>query len=111
MARILFIDDEPAIRMIVRLVLGQDRHTVEMAKDGHDGLLLFSERRDWDLVLLDDRMPGIDGLEVLSSIKRHDARARVVMLSAFESFDLTARALEAGAVDVLRKPFSAVGLR
>ena len=66
MARILIVDDENNIRMMVRLALQHVGHTVETAADGAEGLQKFGNGSNFDLVLLDQRMPGLEGLDVSS---------------------------------------------
>jgi CheY-like chemotaxis protein len=111
MARILLIDDEANVRLMIRLALQHVGHTVETAADGPDGLAKFGEGTGWDLTLLDQRMPGMEGLEVLREIRRRAPEAKVIMITAFGTIDLAAEAREAGATDFLRKPFTADILR
>ncbi|MBV9851296.1 MAG: response regulator [Armatimonadetes bacterium] len=110
MARILLIDDEANIRMMVRLALEQSKHTVEMAADGPEGLEKFGDG-GWDLVLLDQRMPGMEGLDVLREMRRRAPQARVILITAFGTVDLVLDAQQAGATDFLRKPFTIQALR
>ena len=95
---------------MVRLALQAASHEVETASDGLEGLEKFAQN-DFDLVLLDQRMPGMDGLEVLRAIRRRDSAARVIMITAFGTIDLATEAIKAGAVDFLRKPFTTDVLR
>lgn len=111
MAHILVIDDESNIRMMVRLALQHVGHTVETATDGAEGLDKFGEGAGWDITLLDHRMPGLSGIEVLREMRRRDPTARVIMITAFGTIDLAAEAMKAGATDFLRKPFTADMLR
>ena len=111
MARILLIDDEANIRMMVKMALEQKKHSVETAADGPDGLIKFGTGTGWDLVLLDHRMPGMDGIDVLHELRRRDPKCRVVMITAFGTFQLARTAIEAGATDFLRKPFTIETLR
>ncbi len=111
MARILVIDDENNIRMMVRLALKYVRHEVGLASDGVEGLETFYDGKRWDLVLLDQRMPGMEGLDVLREIRKRDPLARVIMITAFGTIDLAVDAMKAGATDFLRKPFTAEVLR
>jgi CheY-like chemotaxis protein len=109
--RILVIDDESNIRMMVRLALRHVGHTVETASDGAEGLEKFGDGAEWDLILLDHRMPGLTGLEVLREMRRRDPDARVIVITAFGTIDLATEAMQAGATDFLRKPFTADMLR
>jgi CheY-like chemotaxis protein len=111
MAHILLVDDEHNIRMMVRLALQKDGHTVDTAADGEEGLDKFGSGAGWDLVLLDQRMPGLEGLEVLRQMRYYDPRARVIMATAFGTVDLAVEAMKAGATDFLRKPFTVETLR
>ena len=107
MTRVLIVDDEPDILLMLRMSLEDEGHEVFMAPDGLAGLERLSEHHP-DLVVLDVMMPGIDGVEVCRRIN-HD-RVKVVMLSARDDADTRERALAAGAVAYLTKPFSAIDL-
>ena len=111
MARILVVDDENNIRMMVRLALEQAGHEVRTAADGPTGLAEFGDGSDFDLVLLDQRMPGMEGLEVLREMKARRPEARIVMITAYGTIDLAVDAMKAGATDFLRKPFTTDILR
>jgi len=111
MAKILVVDDENNIRMMVRLALQHAGHTVETASDGFEGLERFGDGGDWDLTLLDQRMPGMNGLEVLGEMRRRNPNARVVMITAFGTVDLATEAMARGATNFLRKPFTTDILR
>jgi DNA-binding response OmpR family regulator len=111
MAKILVIDDESNIRMMIRLALQRDGHIVELAVDGEDGLKMYRKGKEWDLILLDQRMPDKTGLEVLREIRAHDPAVRIVMITAFGTIDLAVDAMKAGATDFLRKPFTVDILR
>lgn len=111
MARILVIDDENNIRMMVRIALEQSGHEVDVAEDGRSGLAKFGDGSQYDLVLLDQRMPGMEGLDVLREMKSLNPSARIVMITAFGTIDLAVDAMKAGATDFLRKPFTTETLR
>ncbi|MCW3050906.1 MAG: Response regulator containing CheY-like receiver,AAA-type ATPase, and DNA-binding domain [Chthonomonadales bacterium] len=111
MANILVIDDENNIRLMVRLTLQHSGHVVQTAADGAEGLEKFGDGGEWDLVLLDQRMPGMDGLAVLREIHKRDVQARVIMATAFGTIDLAVEAMKSGATDFLRKPFTSETLR
>lgn len=111
MAKILVIDDESNIRMMLRLALTHVGHTVELAADGFEGLEKFGEGLGWNLVLLDHRMPGMEGIEVLKELRKRNSHTPVVMITAFGTVDLASEALREGATDFLRKPFTVEVLR
>jgi DNA-binding response OmpR family regulator len=110
-ARILVIDDEANIRMMIRLALEHSGYTVDTAGDGEEGLVKFGDGRLWDLVLLDQRMPGLSGLEVQRGIYERNPDAKLIMITAFGTIDLALEAIQAGASDFLRKPFTTETLR
>jgi CheY-like chemotaxis protein len=109
--RILIIDDEENIRQTMELALEAEGYGVGTAADGPAGLQRFREREGWDLVLLDQRMPGMEGLEVLRRIREIDLSARVVMVTAYGTIELAVDAMRSGATDFLRKPFTPEVLR
>ena len=110
-ARILVIDDEDNLRSMVRLALEASGYDVGEAADGEQGLKLFGDGRGWDCVLLDQRMPGMDGLDTLRHIRQRNPDARIVMLTAYPSIELAVDAMKLGATDFLRKPMTPEVLR
>ena len=109
--RILIIDDEEHIRRMMRLTLEAAGHAVGEAQDGPEGLKLYADGSAWDGVVLDQRMPGMDGLETLRRIKAISPRARVVMATAYASIELAVDAMKLGASDFVRKPMTPETLR
>ncbi|MEY2434368.1 MAG: two-component system, OmpR family, response regulator VicR [Acidimicrobiaceae bacterium] len=107
---VLVVDDDSAIRRVVRTVLEADNFDVVEAADGPAALLLLEaiNGRGPEAVVLDIMMPGIDGIEVCRRID-HD-RVKVVMLSARDDADTRDQAAKAGADAYLTKPFSAIEL-
>jgi DNA-binding response OmpR family regulator len=107
---VLVVDDDSAIRRVVRTVLEADNFEVVEAADGPAALLLLEaiNGRGPEAVVLDIMMPGIDGLEVCRRIDH--GRVKVVMLSARDDADTRDRAAQAGADAYLTKPFSAIEL-
>jgi two-component system alkaline phosphatase synthesis response regulator PhoP len=107
---VLVVDDDSAIRRVVRTVLEADNFEVVEAADGPAALLLLEaiNGRGPEAVVLDIMMPGIAGIEVCRRID-HD-RVKVVMLSARDDADTRDRAAKAGADAYLTKPFSAIEL-
>jgi CheY-like chemotaxis protein len=109
--RILIIDDEEHIRRMMRLALEATGYEVGDAQDGPEGLKLYGEGSNWDGVVLDQRMPGMDGLETLKRIKEINPEARVVMATAYASIELAVDAMKLGATDFVRKPLTPDVLR
>jgi len=107
---VLVVDDDSAIRRVVRTVLEADNFEVVEAADGPAALLLLEaiNGRGPDAVVLDIMMPGIDGIEVCRRID-HSA-VKVVMLSARDDADTRDQAAKAGCDAYLTKPFSAIEL-
>jgi CheY-like chemotaxis protein len=111
MARILVIDDEDNIRKMVRLALEQVGHVVDEAAGGSSGIAKFIRGEDWDVVILDQRMPGMGGVEVLRYLKERSASVHVVFMTAYGTMDLALDVMEGGAASFLRKPFGVDALR
>ena len=109
--RILIIDDEENIRRVMRLALESAGYEVGEASDGARGLEAYKDGSAWDAVLLDQKMPGMDGLETLRHIKERRPGARVVMATAFASIELAVDAMKLGATDFVRKPMTPEVLR
>lgn len=108
---ILIIDDEDHIRSMMRLTLETADYVVGEARDGLDGLKVYGDGSQWDAVVLDQRMPGIDGLETLRRLKAINPQARVVMATAYASIELAVDAMKLGATDFVRKPMTTETLR
>ena len=104
-ARILVIDDEPAIRETMRMTLEYDGHECLTAGSGQEGLTL-AERENPDLVFLDIKMPGLDGLEVLSRLRGMNEALPVVMVSAHGTATTALEAGRLGAFRFIEKPLS-----
>src|ERR1043166_7587006 len=109
--RILIIDDEESIRRVTRLTLQAAGYEVGEAPDGERGLESFGNGSTWDAVLLDQRMPGMDGLEALRHLKERNPAARVIISTAYASIELAVDAMKLGATDFVRKPLTPEALR
>jgi CheY-like chemotaxis protein len=108
---VLVVDDEKNIRLTVVQSLKPLRLEVDTASDGEEALSRLEERR-YDLVLLDLKLPGIDGIEVLKRAKRAKTGAkRFVIITAHGTIDTAIEAMKHGAVDYIQKPFSAKMIR
>ena len=103
--RILVIDDEAAIRDSLRMILEYEQYECLSAASGADGLALIA-REPPDLVMLDIKMPGTNGLEVLAQIRRVDEALPVAMMSGHGSIADAMQATRLGAFDFIEKPFT-----
>ncbi|NHZ46218.1 sigma-54-dependent transcriptional regulator [Nitratidesulfovibrio liaohensis] len=103
MKRLLVIDDEPGHRLMVRAVMEDSGWNVEEAGSGEEGLELLAQDRV-NVVLLDMRMPGMDGQETLARIQEMYPGLPVVMLTAFGTVGSAVVAMKKGAFDYLTKP-------
>lgn len=109
--RILIIDDEEHIRRMMRLTLEAAGYEVGEAPDGLEGLKFYEDGSTWSGVVLDQRMPGMDGLATLQQIKQRDPGACVVMATAYASIELAVDSMKFGASDFVRKPMTPETLR
>jgi DNA-binding response OmpR family regulator len=102
---ILVVEDEQRLAYLLRRVLLEERHTVDVAHDGNTGLdLALSDT--YDVVILDIMLPGIDGIEVCRQIRAERIMAPVLMLTARGSVEDRVTGLNVGADDYLVKPFA-----
>jgi len=101
---VLIVEDEAEIRQSMRLALERAGYHVGEAVDGEDGLAQFGDGTSWAAVLLDQRMPGMDGLETLRQMKARNPTARIIMVTAYGSIELAVDAMKLGATDFVRKP-------
>ncbi len=103
MKTILVIDDEQSIRDSLRMILEYERYEVHFASDGETGLSI-APKTSPDLVLLDVKMPGIDGLEVLQRLRQRTPDLPVIMISGHGNIETAVEATKRGAFDFLPKP-------
>ena len=109
-ARILIIDDEESPRESLRFIL-KDRYDVTLAENGASGLDALRKHGPFDVVLLDMKMPQMDGLEVLSNILQFTPAMPVVMVTAITEAKPAVQAMKMGAADYLNKPFDVDEIR
>jgi len=100
---ILIVDDESAVRESLRTWFEKDGYHAACAVDGVDGLRKLSER-PWDVVLLDIKMPGFSGIELLHRIRELDPDIACIMITAYASVETAVDALKTGAFDYVVKP-------
>ena len=104
MSSILVVDDERSMREFLKILLEKCGHSVEAADAGHTALDLAG-RHNFDLVISDIRMPGMNGLELLASLKQARPEMPVIMITAFASPGDAVTAMKEGAFDYITKPF------
>ncbi len=102
--KILVVDDEESIRKSLKMILEYEGYQVYEAVDGYSALDLIEEVFDIDLVLLDIKLPGMDGIEVLSEIKKKPYSPEVIMISGHGTIKVAVEATKLGAFDFLEKP-------
>jgi CheY-like chemotaxis protein len=105
------IDDDPAVRMTIRLVLEREGHTVKLATDGIAGMKAV-EAGGVDLLIVDIFMPGMDGIETIREVRQHQPDLPAIVISGtslggpgLQAPDFLAMAVKLGAVRSLQKPF------
>ncbi len=103
MAKILVIDDEKAIRNSLKDILEYEKHEVTLAEDGKQGLKELEEK-EFNIVLCDIKMPGIDGIEVLEKANKTGTDVRFIMISGHGTVDTAVDAIKKGAFDFIEKP-------
>jgi DNA-binding response OmpR family regulator len=101
---ILIVDDEKNIRLTLSQSLESLGVETDTAGNGEEALAKLKER-DFGLMLLDIRMPGIDGMEVLRQVREIRPDIRIIMITAYGTIESAVEAIKLGAVDFLQKPF------
>jgi two-component system response regulator AtoC len=104
MRRVLVVDDEENIRLVLRTLLRKHGYEVEVAESGETALALVDSFGP-DVILTDVRMPKMGGLDLLATLKAKQQPATVIVMSAYGSNDLALEAMKAGAYDYVSKPF------
>jgi DNA-binding NtrC family response regulator len=102
-SRILVVEDEDKLRRVIELQLASSGFEVDKAASAEQAMKLADRA---DLVLTDLRLPGMDGLELLSLLRRQNSRTPVVVMTAFGTVESAVQAMKEGAFDFLPKPFS-----
>ena len=103
--RILVVEDELKMAAVLRRGLAEEGHAVDVARTGDDGLWM-AQAVDYDAIVLDLMLPGLDGVEVCRRWRENAVWAPVLMLTARDATDDRVAGLDAGADDYLAKPFS-----
>ena len=108
--KILIVDDEKNIRMTISQSLADMDVQTDTAVNGEEALAKLKDT-DFGLVLLDLRMPGMDGMDVLAKLRKDRPDIRVVIITAHGTIDSAVEAMKLGAVDFIQKPFTPKEIR
>lgn len=103
MSGILVIDDEQSIRSSLKEVLEYEKYEVDLASEGRKGLEMFEKKR-YDVILCDIKMPKMDGIEVLEEIFKQTTDVPVIMISGHGNIDTAVESIKKGAYDFIEKP-------
>ncbi|KIQ78492.1 MULTISPECIES: response regulator transcription factor [Aeromonas] len=103
MAKILIVDDHPAIRMAVSILLQQDEHHIIAEVDNGVDAVSMARKHHPDIVILDIGIPRLDGIEVIKRIKEIDSKINIIILSAQATHHIMVRCLQAGANGFISK--------
>jgi two-component system, NtrC family, response regulator PilR len=110
MSNILIVDDEQSYRQLLSLVFESDGHSIRTATNGREALALLQQDAI-DVVISDVRMPDMDGIEMLSSVRETQPDLGVVLMTAFASVETAREAFKLGADDFIQKPFDVEELK
>ncbi len=102
--RILIVEDESKMRRILELMLSPDGYTIDLAEDGIKALS-FLEKRSYDLIITDLKMPNLDGMELIKTINKIPLNILVIVITAYGSVESAVEAMKQGAFDYITKPF------
>lgn len=103
--KILVVDDEVMVRVVLRKILIKEGYKVLSARDGERAIKKI-ENEEFDLVLLDLKMPGIDGMETLEKIRKINKNIPVILISGYLTNEKVERATKLGISDYIEKPFN-----
>src|SRR5262245_55025807 len=104
MKHVLIVDDEEAVCWALERALGRDGYSVSLAASAEQALASLQRQRP-DVVILDVRLPGMDGLTALHYLRQRLPAVPVIVITAFGNLNTAVRAVEGGAFDYLTKPF------
>ncbi|MFZ1977947.1 MAG: response regulator [Bacteroidota bacterium] len=107
--RILVVDDEEALRIVLSAELEGEGYQVSNAADGQEAINIL-KKQEFDLILLDIKMPNVDGFEVLKYVKERLPKTKVIMLTGFADLKNAIESKKLGAEDFISKPYDLVDL-
>lgn len=103
--RILIVDDEKNIRMTLKHCLREQKYDLDIAINGDEALTKI-ENNKYDLVLLDIKMPGLSGMDVLKKVRERGNNTNIIMMTAYGTIERAVEAMKLNAIDFISKPFS-----
>lgn len=103
--KLLYVDDEDSLRILVKSQLTMEGFDVDTAEDGDVALEMITAG-NYDMVLLDIRMPRMDGIEVLKHLRKSNFKTRIIMLTAVTELTSAIEAVKFGANDYVTKPYN-----
>lgn len=109
-AKVLIVDDQMGVRRLLFETFKEDEHEVEMASNGTDAVKLLKTFKP-DLILMDMKMPGMNGIETLGQIRAIDRQVGVIMMTAYGDVQNMEQAKELGILNYMSKPFDLFDLR
>jgi DNA-binding NtrC family response regulator len=107
--RVLYVDDEDALRIVVKEQLSLEGYEVETADDGDTAIEMLTEK-EYSVVLLDIRMQRVSGIDVLKHIREKRIHTRVIMLTGVDDLTVAMEAVKQGANDYITKPYDLAAL-
>ena len=108
--RLLIVDDQQGIRLLLNEVLKKEGYITYLAANGSEALK-YADEQEMDCVLLDMKIPGMDGIEILRRLKKKFPKLPVFMMTAYGELDVVQEALELGAIRYFTKPFDIFEVR
>ena len=105
MHKILIVDDDNSIRETLEMHLQEEGYLITSAKDGNEGVAKYAQEEP-DLVILDIRLPDVDGFIVLEELQEENEDVKVIMITAFHDMETTIKAMRGGAFDYIHKPIN-----
>ena len=105
MNKILVVDDDVHVRMMLEAILESEGYSVVLAQGGPEALAMMKEEQP-SLILLDYMMPGMNGLDVLREIKKTHGQTKVIIVTGHGNEKLSIEMLKSGAADYIQKPFA-----
>ena len=108
--KILIVDDERNIRTTLKICLSGEGYEIETAVNGEDGLLK-AEKDKYDLIFLDVKMPGLNGMKVLEEMRKRGNETNIIIMTAYGTIEDAVKAMKLHAIDFIPKPFTPMEIR